>query len=431
MTGVTSVSPGGENMRRPVYNLTTPYMAFSPSRWLRAAGLLLLLSLINPFCMASDWTSAEQQLARKVAAATGPGAVALDFINRSSLERAEFDDVRRGLTTQLASLGLRFVPPEQAAATIQISLSEDLQSYVWIAEIHQGNNENAVAMVSLPRPATSATPRETAALTLHRTLLWSQDERILDATVIDGNPPHLAILNADRLSLYLYRDGRWQEEQSLPIQHAHPWPRDLRGRLILRQDHLLDAYLPGVFCTSNTTAPLALNCRDSDDPWPIGNGGVRLSAFFASSRNFFTGVLAPGVGKQTSAPAFYSAATLPREKYLLALFSTLDGQIHMLDGIADRATNKLGWGSDLTSIHTECGSGWQVLTTQAGAGPHDSIRAYEFPDREPVSVSQPVDFNGIITALWAESNGNTAVAVSRNSETGKYEAYRLSIACGQ
>ena len=425
------MSPGGEDMRRPVYNLTTPYMAFLPSRWLRFAGLLLLLALTNPFCIASDWTSAEQPLARKIAGAIGPGAVALDFTNRSSLGRADFDDIRRGLTTELASLGLRFVPPEQAAATVQISLSEDLQNYVWIAEIHQGNNENSVAMVSLPRPAITVAPRESAALTLHRTLLWTQDDRILDAAVIDGNPPHLAILNPDHLSLYVYRDGRWQGEQSLPIQHSHPWPRDLRGRLVLRQDHLLDAYLPGVFCTSSTTAPLTLNCRDSDDPWPIGSDTVRLHAFFASSRNFFTGVLAPGVGKQTSAPAFYSAATVPREKYVLALFATLDGQIHMLDGIADRATNKLGWGSDIASIHTECGSGWQVLTTQAGTVPHDAIHAYEFPDREPVLVSQQVDFNGPIIALWSESSGNTAVAVSRSSETGKYEAYRLSITCTQ
>jgi hypothetical protein len=418
-------------MRRAVYNSTIPYMAFLPSRWLRYAGLLILVAWINICCMAADWGPSAQQLARKVAAATGPGAVALDFTNRSSLGRGDFDEIRRGITTELAASGLHFVGPEQAAVTVQISLSEDLQNYVWIAEIHQGNNENSVAMVSLPRPAISVAPHETSALTIHKTLLWTQDDRILDAAVIDGNPPHLAILNADHLSLYIYRDGRWQPEQSLPIQHSRPWPRDLRGRLVLRQDHLLDAFLPGVFCTSNTTAPLTLNCRESDDPWPIGSDAVRLSAFFASNRNFFTGVLIPGVGKQTSAPAFYSAATLPREKYVLALFASLDGQVHMLDGISDRATGKLGWGSDIASIHTECGSGWQILTTQAGAGPHDTIRAYEFPDREPVLVSQSVDFNGMITALWSESNGNTAVGVLRNSETGKYEAYRLNIACSQ
>jgi hypothetical protein len=45
-------------------------------------------------------------------------------------------------------------------------------------------------------------------------------------------------------------------------------------------------------------------------------------------------------------------------------------------------------------------------------------------------VSQPADFKGVITALWTESDSTGVIAVSQNSETGRYEAYRLSIACG-
>lgn len=418
-------------MPEPVYNSSILYMPTLPSRWLRSAGLVLIVSLCSVTVWAADWTAPEEQLARKIAGATGPGAVALEISNASSLPRADFDEIRRGLTTQLAYLGLRFVNPEQAAASVHISLSEDLQSYVWVAEIHQGNNESSVAMVSLPRPASPAGGHAAATLTIRKTLLWTQDARIVDAAVLDGNPAHLAVLSADKLDLYGFRDGRWQPEQSLAITHTRPWPRDLRGRLILRQDHLFDAHLPGVFCKSTTTVPLGLNCHESDDPWPVGGDQFPLSAFFAPARNFFTGVLVPGVGKQTAAPAFYSAATLPREKYTLALFAGVDGQVHLLDGISDRAAGNLGWGSDLASIHTECGLGWQVLATQSGTGASDAIRAYEIPDREPVLVSPALEFNGTITALWAESNGNTAVAVSRNSETGKYEAYRLTIACGQ
>ncbi len=28
------------------------------------------------------------------------------------------------------------------------------------------------------------------------------------------------------------------------------------------------------------------------------------------------------------------------------------------------------------------------------------MRAFEFPDRDPIAVSQPADFGGPITALW-------------------------------
>ena len=85
----------------------------------------------------------------------------------------------------------------------------------------------------------------------------------------------------------------------------------------------------------------------------------------------------------------------------------------------------------MAGVKSRCGSGWQVLATRAGDQAADAVRAYEFPDREPVAVSEPVEFGGGITALWTEAKGGTAIAVSRNTETGNYEAFRLAVACGQ
>ena len=154
-----------------------------------------------------------------------------------------------------------------------------------------------------------------------------------------------------------------------------------------------------------------------------------MRAFFASTRNFFTGALTPGVGKYATVPKFYSAALLPREKYTLWLFAAVDGQTHMVDGVSD-LTAKLGWGSDLASVKTACGAGWQVLSSSPG-GREDSVRAFEFPDRDPLAVSAALAFSGPITALWTEAKGDTAIAVARNPETGSYEAFRLAISCGQ
>src|ERR1035441_8349675 len=95
----------------------------------------------------------------------------------------------------------------------------------------------------------------------------------------------------------------------------------------------------------------------------------------------------------TTVSKFYSAAFLPREKYLLWLFAAADGRVHMVDGIGDQGL-KLVWGSDLTSVKTSCGAGWQVLATSSGEETGDSVRAYEFPDRDPVAVSAAVDFPG-------------------------------------
>jgi len=415
-----------------VYNSRIPEMPVLPSRFPRVAGpLLMVLVLLHAaVAWAGNWDGVEEQLAAKIAAVAGPGAVAVNLSNRSSLSRTDADEIRRGLLTQLAALGVRFVNAEQAAATVQVSLSEDLQNYVWVAEIRQGANESSIVMVSLPRPETQPVAHEAAPLTLRKTPLWSQEDRILDVAVLDGNPSHMLVLDSNGVTVYTLHDGRWQPEQSIAMTHTRPWPRDLRGRLVLRKDHLFDAFLPGVFCRSTTSAPLAVNCYESDDPWPLGADQLTLSAFFTPARNYFTGALAPGIGKQSTAPAFYSAAALPREKYTLWLFAAVDGQVHLLDGITDQTVGKLGWGSDIASLRSGCGSGWQILATRNGDSSSDTVRAFEFPDREPIAASQPLEFNGSITSLWAESGASSAIAVSRHSETGRYEAFRLSINCG-
>jgi hypothetical protein len=286
-------------------------------------------------------------------------------------------------------------------------------------------------MVSTPRVDAPAFVRETPALTIRRTPIWSQEQPILDVAVLEeaSGPSHIAVLDPEKFAFYRLADGRWQPEQSLPITHSRPWPRDMRGRLIPRQDHLFDIYLPGLFCQSASSPSLSLVCHSSDDPWPLSQQ-FALGGFYATTRNFFTGVLSPGLGKQTSTAKFYAAAPLPRPTYTLWIFAGVDGTIRLLDGITEQ-TAQLNWGSDLASIKTTCGSGWQVLATRPGDNSGDSVRAFEFPDRDPVAVSPALDFSGGITALWTEAKGGSAIAVSRNAEMGNYEAFRLAVACGQ
>lgn len=417
--------------RNAVYNSPIPHMRVSSSRSTRVGCLFVLMLMRAPLLLANDWLIPEQQLARKIVGATGPGAVALDVSNRSSLPHLEFEEIRRGLLVELGALGVRFVNADQAAATVRITFSENLQNYVWVAEVHQGNNQTSVVMVDTLRSSSATVEHSTAGLTIHKTLLWTDENRMLDVALVTGSPQHMIILEATSAELFKLQDGQWQREGSLPVMHSHPWPRDLRGRLILRKDHLFDAYLPGVFCRSSATAPLALHCYESDDPWPLATDQSGLSAFFAPARNFFTGALSPGIEKQTMVKAFYTAAMLPRDKYQLWIFATVDGQVHLLDGITDQTLAKLNWGSDIASVRSSCGLGWQVLVTGNGESAAETVRAFEIADREPVAMSQPAQFNGSVTALWSDGDGTGATAVSQNSETGRYEAYRLSIVCGQ
>ena len=428
------------NSRISLATATPGMLTLLSSRFVRSVVLVMVWLFALP-AHPQNWAGAEEQLARKIVSAigltkTGPTTMAVVVLNRSPLSTAMTDEIRRNLLTQLAILGIRFVPAEQAAVTVQVSLSEDLRSYVWVAEIHQGANASSVVMVSVPRPAALSVEPEAAAMVLRKIPLWSQPERILDVAVSDGNPARMLVLDANGVASYRFQEGRWQPEQSLAIVHSRAWPRDLRGRLVLgkdkNKDHLFDAYLPGVYCRGSAGAPPAMTCSYSDDPWPVGTDLFSLNASFTSSRNFFSGVLSPAVGKLTTAPAFYSAAAVPGEKATRWLLATVDGQVHLLDGITDQVVEKLGWGSDIASVHSGCGSGWQVLASGSRENRSDSdvVQAFEVAGREPMAASAPLEVNGAITALWTESGGTGAVAVVHNSETGRYEAFRLTLACG-
>lgn len=427
-------------MHPPIYNPEIPGIVKSGSGawrrhavfWLIRGGLSLFLALLCPTAFGSDWSNAEKQLAQKIVAITGPGVVSMTVQNRSSLGLRDSDIVQNGLRSELANAGLRVVNGEQAVASISVFLSENQELYVWVAEVRQGTADPSVVMVSLPRPSTSVRSPDSMPMAVRKTLLWSANDALLDVAVLDENPAstRIAVLTSENLSFYRLQGAKWQSEQTLTIRHISPWPRDLRGRIILRKDHGLDVYLPGVFCQAAMAG--ALSCRDSDDPWPLGFSagptGASLAGFYAPQRNFFTGVISPPLGKFNAVPKFYSAAFLPRDNYVLWLFASTDARVHVLDGIRDQVS-MIEWGSDIATLKTTCGAGWQVLATKANEQDGDSVRAYEMPDRDPIAVSAPVDFLGTISALWTDSNGGSAIAIAKNRETGSYEAYRLTVAC--
>lgn len=408
-----------------VYNSRIPPMLPSRARWLGCA-----LLFIGHLCFASDWHASAAQLAGKISAATGPGVIALEITNRSSISAADVEQIRSLVVSELATSGVRVWQPDQAAAVTKITFSENLGSYIWIAEIQQATGEPKIAMISMDRPPSSLSAQNAPPLTLRATPLIAQTEPILDVAVLQENPQRALLLTDSAVSMFDFHDGHWLQTQSLPITHAAPFPRDVRGRLALRKDHLFDAYLPGVVCHSSEAGSLSINCSHSDDPWPLGTPDFGVSGFFAPARNFFTGALTPGVGKQRSTTAFYSAAAVPKDNYVLWVFSGVDGQVHLLDGINQQNSGRLRWGSDIAGIRASCRQDWLVLATAPG-DEEDSLQAFEIPDREPVAVSQKLSINGSVTALWPQQNGESAIAVYKNAETGNYEALQLTLACGQ
>ncbi len=409
------------------YNSQYPYM-FQRSGKPRMLGVALGLLLVVSAARGADWGTHARTLAEKIAAVTGPGAVALEVSNRSSLRPAEVEQARGALIAELGTLGVQVLESGQVA-TVRVSFSENAQSYLWIAQVRQGAGDEKVLMVSVPGTPLAGNFGLTSPLSIHRTLLWSQDTPILDATVLPGgNPEHLLVLDGEKVTLFSGQGGQWRQEQAFSITHVRPWPRDLRGRIVFNREHLFDVYLPGVVCGAVLGSPLSMGCHEADDPWPLGAGSSGVRGFYSPARNFFTGAVAPGIGKQNTFPPFYSAAGLPRQQYMLWVLAAVDGSVHLVDGVND-VMPRVPWGSDIAAVKSDCGSGWQILASSRNGG-GESVRAYEIMDREPAAVGTATEFSGALTGLWSKDDGS-AVALERNPDTGRYEAYSLAVACHQ
>jgi hypothetical protein len=421
------------------YNQRIPQMRARTLSGLRLGWLtsLLFATLFSSSLYASSFGDAARDLAHKIAAASGPGAFALQVANHSALDDKSVHEVRSALEAQLQIEGVHATKSEQAMGTIGVILSESLRDYVWTAEIEIGSDEKRVVLISLPRLQTASPFTIAMPIILKKTLLLARAQPILDVALADiPGGTHLLALGDDALAIYRQQGAttapHWELEASLPVAHSRIFPRDLRGRLLLRRDHLFDVYLPGTFCRSisNAASPLTLTCSDTDDPWPLTPDDSSVRAFYAASRNFFTGALSPGIGKLANVPSFYSAAALPRSNYTLWMFTAVDGSLHLVDGMIDQAIRGSKWGSDLAAVRSNCGMGAQLLVSEASESERDSLQAFEIPDRDPVAVSPATEFDGRIVALWQESSGSGAVAIVKRKDTGWYEAYHVSISCG-
>ena len=92
-------------MRGAVYNLGIPNAILNSvnriSRTAQSFRFAMQLSFVilglAIAAVAADWSEPEQQLARKIVAVTGPGAVALTVENRSSLGKRDSEIVQNGL----------------------------------------------------------------------------------------------------------------------------------------------------------------------------------------------------------------------------------------------------------------------------------------------------------------------------------------------
>ncbi len=370
----------------------------------------------------SPWQSVCDDLVQQVLARAGsPAAVNLSFASLSSLTADEQTAIRQAIMSDLHNAGIRMVKGDVAQAEVEITFSEDWQGYVWVAEIKQRAGSQFVIR-RVPRlqrqGAALANP-----LSLKKGLVWQQESPILD---FYSDAQKLIVLDPDQVSLYANESGQWVLKQTLAVTHDHPWPRDLRGRLQV-SGFQITAFLPGTLC-AGTTTPAAMQCRASDDPWILDSSS--LAAFYSPTRNFFTGVLA-GRAAGESVATFFSAASVQNGNSRQWVFAGTDGRARVfLNDLSAAAIVVNEWGSNLTSVQSGCGRGWQILATAPGdLNRSDSVQAFEIDGRNYQSASSAVDLGGPVMAFWPGETPQVAHVVVQSPASGKFEAWNISVAC--
>ncbi|HEV3254049.1 MAG TPA: hypothetical protein VG033_06560 [Candidatus Acidoferrales bacterium] len=406
------------------------------------ASLFLFLLVLLPRAMqAQDFDAGARALEEKIAARAGPrGTVSLEVRNLSSLSVAQAGAVKQTLEAGLREHGATLVAAPPADSEVRVTLAENVQGYVWVAEVRRGP-ATQVAMVVVARSASEAAASGAAAIVLHKQLVLVQAAQVLDFLLPPLAPdgmPRMLVLEPERVAFYRFAHSNWELQESQPIPHRQPWPRDLRGRLGLNED-VLNVGMPGVSCSGLAHREFVMQCEESSEgdsrkEWPLDAGGEeRASASFPAGRNYFTRELSVyGDDADWQLPPFFSAALLKIQEGTHAILTAVDGPALLYEDGGKPVAKFPGWGSEIVSVGTGCGAAWQVLVTRSGDWTEpDAIQAYEILDHQAAAVGQPLELAGPVTALWPTVDGKSAHAVVRNLKTGKYEAYNITINCGR
>jgi hypothetical protein len=419
------------------------------------ATIAAMVALLAPAAGAAPgaWDQPTAALAGKIADILGPGQARLTLRNLSSIPNDAVPAIQRLLEQDLRGHGVTLSGAESANA-VRVTLSESAHNRLWVAEVAEGA-ETQVTMVSLapdePQHAAAA-----GGMLLRSEVVLTEPAPVLSAL---ETPSSLIVLEPDAILISSRMLDGWHEQKRVSLDGRMPIARDPHGLLAPARDGAdegegFDAWLPGGHCTGHSLMVAAastwnVECNASDDPWIFATGTTAtgalalqsqtnatipeqnpptLKAFYNAARNYFTGVVSPGLG--VDLPAFYAAAVIPRAAGDAAfLLAGNDGKVQLAEkGRLEAVSGARDWGSDLAVLHSACGAGTQVVVSSSGEAASDSLRAYELPALEAVPVSAPLTMNGTVTAVWSAPDFKSVYAAVR-SPANQYEVVRVSALC--
>jgi hypothetical protein len=257
-------------------------------------------------------------------------------------------------------------------------------------------------------PGTAAVP-----VVLQLRPIIAQPVPVLDAVILGRR---LLVLDPSAVTLYDRAAEGWRRASSYPLVASAPWPRDVRGRLVVEGGNW-DAFIPGGACRG-TLDPFRGACTGEQRPWPLGMTNTGL----APGRNYFT---------TSDGRTYFGVAPLEGTADARWMLAAEDGQIVLLDEQLTPIDMRPVAGDDVSAVSTPCTQGRHVIVAGAAADDgRDAIRTVRVVGREVIGVAAPLVLAGRVTALWTTPAGDGALVVVRNATTREYEAFYATLACG-
>jgi hypothetical protein len=359
---------------------SVPMMGIHRSNRSRRTILFLFVLLGMPWAAHSaTLEDSAKELARKIAASLpARTSISLEIRNSSSLLPEEVSRIARAMIAELQNLGVGAPANGGGAASVAVTLSESLRSYVWAAEIHFGD-ASQVVFTMLPRTSENRDVSSATPLTLHSEKFWEGQEVLLDAAIANssGGDSLLLLLTPKEL---LIRELGSDAASIVPFPPAQHVTRDPTGYLIQNGNRATVKSMQQI-CDIDLEVRTLIECRPAEAP-PSDRPSAKIEEGEPSEP------LPMRVARDTQTAA----------------------------------------------VQTICRPG--ALYLVAGRGDYtepDTIGLFESKVADgPINekpLSDLLHFAGPVMAL--QSVGAAPRAIVHNLQTGNYEAYRIFISCEQ
>jgi hypothetical protein len=350
-------------------------------------------------------------LARKVAISDRGASVTIEVENRSGLREKEVSDLRNIFEDELRRRGVKILTLSEAASVI-LTFSENTSGYLGILRFRRGEaSETWIEALGRSQKAYGFQPN--AGLTLQRELIFASDQPILDLIFSESDAKQIDVLRPQQIASYQREGDHWTPGTVHKLPRNVPIGRDLRGQIDLGLDDM-SAIFPTEICN--------LSIHDGDHCHP-NSGKVALSE------------VPSAMVEEKGSPLWLTATRTQSEGKTVLLVAGKDGFMRVYGDDLDPIATFSNFGDQVTSIHSDCSGGWQALvTSKEDRSKPDSVQGIEIRDQKPISVTQALQFGGPIIALRRASRSfahqpSSAIAIVFNSQTGLYEAYRLTVTC--